>query len=178
MVSRLAVLSAGLIASVLGFYVLQGALSSTPAFVAPYRNEVAHFTRQLAPQGWAFFTKDAQSRFVIPYAISDRGLKATANPVGASPRFAFGFNRAGRSQGAEIASLLRGVGQDRWRSCHSPEECADKIHGAGVETRNERHDPSICGEVLLVAAEPVPWEWRDLSTGPSIEQALRLRVRC
>jgi len=65
-VPRFAAIAAGCVGLLLGFYVFQGAVGFTPAVVPPFRNEVIHYTRQLAPQGWAFFTKDAQSESLFP----------------------------------------------------------------------------------------------------------------
>lgn len=176
--SRFAVIAAGCAGLLLTFYVFQGAVSFTPAVVPPFRNEVVHYTRQLAPQGWAFFTKNAQSKFVVPYGLQSAGMKSLAGPVGASWEYALGFDRSGRAQGSEVAMVLSGVGKNQWAQCSSIESCGVAARSSPVRTRNVRTGPTICGDVLLVAMQPVPWEWRDLRSRPTPAEAIQLQIRC
>ncbi|PYY32398.1 SdpA family antimicrobial peptide system protein [Curtobacterium sp. MCBD17_030] len=175
----MAIILGGIVGLTLAFYVMQGAVSFTPAVVPPARNDVVHLTRQIAPQGWAFFTKDAQSAYIVPFEVSRGGLIDRSIAVGASAQWAFGFNRAGRSQGAEIATFLHGVGQRAWTNCGTDETCYAEADAAKpLRVKNPRMEPTLCGRVLLVAQKPVPWEWRFLRATPLPQEAILLDVAC
>jgi antimicrobial peptide system SdpA family protein len=135
-------------------------------------------TRQIAPQGWAFFTKDAQSDYIVPFEVSDEALRDRSVPVGASASWALGFNRVGRSQGAEIATFLQGVGQDAWTSCRSHDDCEALADEEPLRVSNLRNDATLCGDMLLIAQKPVPWEWRNLQTDARPQEAIHLDVAC
>ncbi|PYY38797.1 hypothetical protein DEJ32_10135 [Curtobacterium sp. MCPF17_046] len=177
--SRAAVVTASMVGLTLAFYVMQGAVSFTPAVVPPARNEIAHVTRQMAPQGWAFFTKDAQSAYIVPFEVSGGRLVDRSVAVGASSNWAFGFDRTGRSQGAEIATFLHGVGQRTWTNCETEEDCDAVAEDAKpLRVENPHKEPTLCGKVLLVAEKPVPWEWRNLRARPLPQEAVFLDVAC
>lgn len=157
---------------------MQGAVDFTPVLLPPARSEVIHVTRQIAPQGWAFFTKDAQSEFIVPYVLNEGKLVNRSIPVGASATWALGFDRSGRAQGAEIATFLQGVGHARWRPCRSERACQEVAGGDSSQVKNAWSTPSLCGEVLLIARKPVPWQWRTLRTDPLPQEAILLDVVC
>jgi antimicrobial peptide system SdpA family protein len=177
-IARLSVTLAAIVGLTLAFYVMQGAVDSTPAVLPPARNDVVHVTRQIAPQGWAFFTKDAQSDFIVPFGVSAGELIDRSIAVGASAEWAFGFNRAGRSQGAEIASFLQGVGRAAWTRCTTAAACDAVVVGDPLDVENPLEQPTLCGEMLLVAEKPVPWEWRDLEAEPRLQEALHVDIAC
>ncbi len=176
--SRLSVLVAGIVGLTVAFYVFQGAIDFTPAVLPPARNDVVHVTRQIAPQGWAFFTKDAQSDYIVPFEVSGGALRDRSTPVGASASWALGFDRVGRAQGAEIATFLQGVGQDAWTSCGSRDDCAAVADDVPLPVSNARNDATLCGDLLLIAQKPVPWEWRGLQTDARPREAIRLDIAC
>lgn len=176
--SRLSIVAGGLVGLTLVFYVFQGAVDFTPAVLPPARNEVVHITRQIAPQGWAFFTKDAQSEYVVPYAVSGQELTDRSIPVGASARWSFGFNRTGRTQGAEIATFLQGLSKKDWTPCHTATSCRAVLATAPRPVDNPRTAPSLCGRLVLIAERPVPWEWRKLRSAERLTEAIYLDARC
>ncbi|MWV29756.1 SdpA family antimicrobial peptide system protein [Rathayibacter iranicus] len=169
---------AGIVGLTLAFYVFQGAVSFRPSVLPPARNDVIQVTRQIAPQGWAFFTKDAQSDYLVPFEVSDNSLVNRSVDVSASAEWALGFNRMGRAQGAEIATFLQGVGQGAWTKCGTENACEAVAAGEPLRVHNPRNNPTLCGELLLVAQKPVPWEWRNLQAEARFHEAIFLDVAC
>lgn len=177
--SRVGALAGAATCFLLAFYVFEGAVGFTPALILPARNEFAHLSKQLAPQGWAFFTKDVHSEFIVPYKVlDDDTLVRESLPVGASAQWAFGLDRAGRSQGAEIAGFLQGVDELQWTKCANADECRAVEETTAIQVRNGLNRPTLCGSMLLVASQPVPWEWRNLNAAPEEREALHVDVTC
>lgn len=176
--SRLSVVVASIVGLTLAFYVFQGAVNFTPPVLPPARNDVIQVTRQLAPQGWAFFTKDAQSDYLVPFEVLDDSLVNRSIAVSASAGWALGFNRMGRAQGAEIATFLQGVGQGAWTKCGTEDACEAVAARAPLRVENPRNNPTLCGELLLVSQKPVPWEWRNLQAEARRQEAIFLDVAC
>src|SRR5882762_406625 len=64
-------------------------------------------TRVFLPEGWAFFTKNAEEEWLHPYKPSANGhWEPVSAGAAAEPRFLFGARRMNRSQGVEVALLL------------------------------------------------------------------------
>ena len=118
----------------------------------------------VAPQGWAFFTKNAKDPSYIPYRMTDGHWKNVSLTPHSRPANLFGFNRASRTQGVEIALMLRQPGT-RWRNCDSADSVARCLARAQHRIRvdNPSPAPTVCGRAAIVEMKPVPWAWRDLS---------------
>jgi antimicrobial peptide system SdpA family protein len=99
--------------------------------------------RRALPQGWSFFTKDPQEPRLIPYRVKS----GTVVDAGAGGSFRaslwFGFDRAGRAQGPELAALVHAVGKDAWfEYAHGLATCA--AEGAARPLyEGRRHDRNV-----------------------------------
>ncbi|MFD6420487.1 SdpA family antimicrobial peptide system protein [Streptomyces sp. NPDC060198] len=159
---------------VLALYVAQAALPPN-AVRLPMQEEAKPVLTAVAPQGWAFFTKSARDTEYAPFAFDRNGWHHAALAPHAKASNAFGFDRASRSQGIEVALLTRSPGT-RWVECGNArraEACLAAVP-TGVHTTNASPEPTLCGRVAVVQLEPVPWAWRDLQSGT--HTALRAAV--
>ncbi|MFE0045139.1 SdpA family antimicrobial peptide system protein [Streptomyces albireticuli] len=146
----------------------------------PGQKQARSTVANVAPQGWAFFTKSPRDVEVLPYrqATNDTWTSLALTPH-SSPRNAFGLDRASRSQGIEISLLLNLAEKKDWKECE--EELADCLTGARPTRKvdNPSPAPTVCGRVALVQEKPVPWAWRDLvDERATPERFLTLDVTC
>ncbi|WP_246430637.1 SdpA family antimicrobial peptide system protein [Streptomyces rectiverticillatus] len=146
----------------------------------PGQKQVRSTVTNVAPQGWAFFTKSPRDVEVLPYGqTADGSWTSLALTPHSSPRNTFGLDRASRSQGIEIALLLNLAEKKDWKECE--EDLAGCLAGARPSrtVKNPSPEPTVCGRVALVQEKPVPWAWRDLvdqRTTP--ERHLAMDVTC
>ncbi|GIJ24189.1 SdpA family antimicrobial peptide system protein [Micromonospora lutea] len=149
-----------LILVLLAAYDLQAFL---PANVVrlPYQDAVSGHLRPVLPQGWAFFTKSARSEDVEIYALTGGSLRNVSAGALAEPRNAFGLNRKARAQGPEMATLVQQLRSEAWQPCTDDVlSCARE--SSTTRMRNAIDAPTICGDIVFVRTEPVPWAYRDL----------------
>lgn len=135
--------------------------------------------QQVAPQGWAFFTKSPRSEVYYAYAASSSGTWEPANRgPNAQPKYLFGLNRESRLTEFDVQTLVAEAEKSWWTECPSSsndQECLDRAASHSIAVSG--YDLRLCGEVGLLRREPVPWAYRDFyekSSGSS----LRLTVEC
>jgi antimicrobial peptide system SdpA family protein len=145
----------------------------------PKQDQVSPNIRHFLPQGWAFFTKSARSPDVDIYAVAGPELRSIAAGAFAEPGNAFGLDRAVRARGTESAFLINGLKPADWRPCTGSAEACLAAAAAPVSIRNTYSKPTICGPVMLIRTEPVPWAYRDLTDGERrITDIARAQVAC
>lgn len=149
------------------------------ALELPLESEIRFSLRSLAPQGWAFFTKDPREHRTFALIRSHDGWRLALVGPHAEARNLFGLDRRSRAQGVEIGLLQGQVTRDAWSPCAGrPEECLEQI-AAATSLRNPSPEPSLCGTVGLVRKEPVPWAWAGVRHTVSMPGlVLRLHVQC
>jgi antimicrobial peptide system SdpA family protein len=137
-------------------------------------------TTAWAPESWRFFTRNPQEEQLLPFERVGESWQSASMP-GASPRYAFGLDRAGRAQGMELGMLLEGMPKSSFRACdedEAPEVCLSKTTKV-LHLKNETPHPSLCGQIGVVAKKPVPWAWaRSGRTIHMPARVLRLEVSC
>lgn len=160
-------------------YVAQAQLPKN-VITLPGQKDVRHAIANLAPQGWAFFTKSPREPEIGPYRKSPADWKPLALTPHSSPRNVFGLNRESRAQGVEIALLLSGAQNDDWRECtDGRQQCLNDFGAPARRVENRSPDPTLCGTVGLLREKPTPWAWRDLVPEPhSPEAVMVLEVTC
>jgi antimicrobial peptide system SdpA family protein len=167
------------VCALVAVYTAMSASSPELAVTVPGQRVVSPYLREMAPQGWAFFTKDAQSEYVVPYrSEDDQRFVDLGYGSGSNPRWAFGWNRQGRAQGVEIAALLADIPKERWTTCAASDSCESRSSAAPVSVRNPMSRPTLCKRLQLRAFKPVPWAWRSLTTEPDLVEMISLDVRC
>ncbi|MEU3354414.1 SdpA family antimicrobial peptide system protein [Streptomyces sp. NPDC037389] len=147
----------------------------------PGQKQVRATVANVAPQGWAFFTKSPRDVEVLPYRqAADGGWASLALTPHSSPRNAFGLDRASRSQGIEISLLLNLAEKKEWKECEE-KSLADCLANArsSRKVKNPSPEPTVCGRVALVQEKPVPWAWRNLvDERATPERYLAMDVTC
>ncbi|PZE26358.1 SdpA family antimicrobial peptide system protein [Curtobacterium sp. MCLR17_055] len=138
---------------------------------------------EITPQGWGFFTRDPRSPITQARVRTAEGEWKTVNRgPNATLRNAFGFNRSSRLDEYDVSQVTGSRDIDElWSDCtgNSIAECAQRAASErGVqEWTAEGYDLRLCGEVLLLAVDPVPIDFAGLEYDSSTK-AIRATVRC
>jgi antimicrobial peptide system SdpA family protein len=168
-------LAAGLSAAIFATYALHSALPAN-AIDLPFERS-AH-VREWFPEGWAFFTAPAQREQATPF--TRRAGEWVSSNAGPNSRWsnALGMSRRARGQSVEIAKLIEQLAPDDWSSCDQANAtCFDRAVTHAVQSRSLH--PTLCGEVVISKARPVPWAWSQLKTPVAMPtQVLRMDVQC
>lgn len=147
----------------------------------PLADQMRMLMLQVAPQGWAFFTRSPREPRVLAWGKGSAGWTPVTQGPHSEARNAFGFNRASRAQGVETGVLLEQVPNEAWRDCPDGNVgvCLARLTPR-IKTRNPGPTTTLCGEVTLVQQEPLPWAWfdPDAETTPMPAQVLPLDVTC
>jgi antimicrobial peptide system SdpA family protein len=135
-------------------------------------------TLLVAPQGWAFFTRNAQTEWTHAWVHGESGWHPTGTADDRT-RYAYGADRTFRARSAELERLLVRVPAAAWSPCRrDPSACLDE-HDAPVRLVSDEHHPTLCGDVGIVRREPVPFAWaraKEPVTMPS--KIARVRIEC
>lgn len=144
--------------------------------------DARRFSVGLAPQSWAFFTRDPDSDDYDVYQIASGGnLTRLLRTPNSKAENMFGLSRIQRAQGVELGTI--GLQVSDWLDC-TEEPRTDTCKTAALErtantAKNTSKVASVCGEVLLVAAAPTPWPYRELTDSLQEEHlAARVHVTC
>lgn len=142
-----------------------------------------HAVQEITPQGWGFFTRDPRSPITQAWLMTSGGEweNVTRGP-NATLRNAFGFNRSSRLDEYDVSQVTGSRDVDGlWTDCtgRSIAQCAGRAaSNRGVqEWTAEGYDLRLCGEVLLLAMDPVPIDFAGLQYEPATK-AIRATVRC
>lgn len=129
-------------------------------------------TLVLAPQGWAFFTRDAREEKQFVYGSSGDGWRPLLLVPHARFRNVLGLNRKSRAQGAELALLLHGAEMDAWQRCEGAALTCLRTLPQGITVQNHSPNPTLCGIVAVISRPPVPWAW--LRSSKPVEMPSRI----
>jgi antimicrobial peptide system SdpA family protein len=90
----------------------------------------------------------------------------------------FGLDRGPRKQPLEFDRLLRQIHSGQWRSCTSDDQCRNAATQP-IAVRNHGRNPTYCGVVTVIGYSVVPWAYRRLVSGSTIDsRAIRLDIQC
>ncbi|MGW7102480.1 SdpA family antimicrobial peptide system protein [Streptomyces sp. NPDC054838] len=164
---------------VVALYVVQEQVPKN-VLTLPAQNDVKHTVANIAPQGWAFFTKSPRDPEVVPYGKTFDGWRALSLTPHAAPHNAFGLDRESRAQGVEISMLLAAAQKSDWRDCtDTGETCLANAAAPARRVENTSPHPTLCGTVGLLQERPTPYAWRDLvPESHSTERVMVLEVTC
>ncbi|MFE7410246.1 SdpA family antimicrobial peptide system protein [Streptomyces laurentii] len=178
-VPRRAIAAVCVVWAVIVLYVAQEQLPKN-AITLPAQKEARHTVINMAPQGWAFFTKSPRDVEVVPYGNRSGRWQPLSMTPHSSPKNAFGLDRASRAQGVEIAMVLSAAKKADWHPCERDREsCLTKFGTPARTIKNTSPEPSLCGTVGLLQERPTPWAWRDLVDDTHTpERVMVLRVTC
>jgi len=175
----LAVVLSGMIClwGIIVFYIALSALPFNPIQLPGSR----HINiRTLVPEGWGFFTRNPQEPYLN---FLKKGLNGWATclsiPNSSSSNF-FGIKRNARAEGIEYSFLIKNILPEQWQN--SERGIVEyKLYDSLTifEVTNKIHSPQICGDILVVQQEYVPWAWS--ASGKAINMPVkfvRLKVKC
>lgn len=179
MALRLRGLAAGalcLLWVLVGLYSLH---ASVPSTVIGLPGQQRDAVRTLLPQGWHFFTRDPREPDLFVVAPRDDGWTEVDLGPNGEPEHAFGMSRAPRAQLLELGSLQTQLLAREWHDCPTvPADCLRGISEVHEVTNRAQHQ-TLCGDLVFVLQEPVPWAWA--GDGAQIQmssQLIRVNVRC
>ncbi|GIG92218.1 SdpA family antimicrobial peptide system protein [Plantactinospora endophytica] len=145
----------------------------------PFEESARTPVRQILPQGWAMFTRNPREQDVLAFVRStDGGWHSALRGPHSQPHNAFGFNRASRTQGVEIATMTTRLTAEQWQECRRGiPACIERA--VPVPMDNPSLDPTLCGDVGFAGQVPVPWAWSGSDRTISMPaQVVRLVVTC
>lgn len=164
-----------------GAFLLTSVFFTLPSNVLSHRDgsAVRTFFTTLAPQNWAFFTRDPQSQEVVAYAIHDGALKNLMKTPQVRASNLFGITRIQRAQGVEIGEIYGS--QLTWATCSDRwAQCMEQARAQKTQViQNGSPVATVCGDVILVVQETTPWEFKDLYSDPvRIDRFAHLSSEC
>jgi len=166
-------------ASLAALALLTTVIAAFPANVLKTANsETLTVVSSVAPQGWAFFTKDPQDVELVAYRPAASGLESLQATPQSRVENAWGISRTQRAQGPELAALSNEL---TWTECVSGELTTDCVDEAAEFQRivSPVPHPSLCGSVVIVQEKPVAWSFRDLVDGShTAERIAYVSVEC
>lgn len=169
---RLWVLGPALFWGIFAVYAIHDALPANPIRL-PFEGAVN--VRAIAPQGWAFFTRDPREPDIEVFSADD-GWRRLLEPNNGAYAL-WGASRKARGQRLELGMLSTEI--SRWTRCRGvPQACLDRAPTT-QRLANTYPIPTLCGELGFVKAPPVPWAWS--GSGESIHmpsKISRVRVTC
>jgi antimicrobial peptide system SdpA family protein len=130
------------------------------------------------PQGWNFFTASPRDPRLYCYK-KERGVwnSALVGPK-SRPGLGFGWIRAPRAQLMEVRHVLSKL-DNPWSSCAAGKAPLDCIGGEAHKISNEFPHPTMCGEIVVVSQEPLPWLWaKEGVTATMSSQIAHLEITC
>ena len=110
----------------------------------------------IAPQFWGYFAKPLEKDLEV-FRWQDHRWERADAPLAAMVNL-FGLRRATVNHSAEFRRLVEQVG-DGWTSASLGVDQLPDPDGDRVTVKNLARRPALCGEVLIVAREAVPWAW-------------------
>jgi antimicrobial peptide system SdpA family protein len=130
----------------------------------------------IAPQGWAFFTRDPREPVDRIYARSGpEWVQVTYS--NSSRRNWLGLKRDARALNVELASLLAEVDPSQWSGCKGRLETCRDVPAVPVVNRSRLR--ALCGEILVERRPPTPWAWSRARRPVLLDSKIaRLDVRC
>ncbi len=131
-----------------------GANPITLNYDLPLKNEL----HRLAPQGWAFFTKDVRKDFFSLYKKTegyDNYEKVTIKS--SSQDQIYGLKRDNRSIMHKISYLIKNIDNNLWYEYKGNlnDISIDSLSTVSIEVSR----PMIFGEFLISKGEQIPYEW-------------------
>jgi len=134
----------------------------------------------LAPQGWAFFTRDAREEKVILLAYGRSGKLEKIQHAGFHSDYSFGLNRQARKIQMEYSIVTTQMDSLQWipfkGSIDSLSRFAITLPARNADSKS--FDPKLCGEVIVVKTKIIPWAWAKFDSVYMPSKVMKLYVIC
>lgn len=137
-------------------------LGSVPESPFPWTPQERTDLITLAPEGWAFFTRNPREPVKELYRRQS-GEWIPRDRANFSLHNWLGLKRASTIENVELHHLLRVAGPDSvWTQCtENVQRCARAQDVYTVEVSNTTLTQRFCGPLLIREHKPVPWAWSD-----------------
>lgn len=123
-------------------------------------NHVRKYIRDLAPQGWAFFTKDVDKGFYILYKFQNNKIEKFKLSTSDQDQF-FGLKRNNRLIFNNVLQIINSIDSNLWFNSNETidHSLLQKLSKVSIKS----HDPIIYGQFLVAKGSPIPYEWYNTS---------------
>jgi antimicrobial peptide system SdpA family protein len=125
------------------------------------RANVKGYSRNLIPEGWAFFTRNPREEMpdIYSYNRVDKTYSSHITPC-ASSTFLFGLARECRMIGGELGTLMGKVDDSLWLDGNHLESSTSFDEGIeSVRITNDFANATFLGDYYLVKRQRIPWAW-------------------
>ncbi|WP_210366016.1 SdpA family antimicrobial peptide system protein [Bacillus sp. REN3] len=159
---------------ILLFYTI---IAAIPTSAIPLDLEKRILIRTVYPQGWGFYSKDPRGDMFNVYNISNE--EPAVNWPNNKISNVFGLYRYGRAQGTEMGLLTAQIQEGDWDKCtKDPRDClSDSTKTVSIQSTTPK--PTLCGELGIASAQPIPWAWADYADDiNSTSKIVRVNVSC
>lgn len=119
--------------------------------------------RALAPEGWAFFTRDPREPHILLYSRSRSDTWLKVPQQNAEPRYWFGLRRTSRLANMALREALARVPTQAWKACvGNVNACAERLELEPISVPLETTADYLLGterDYLVQVRDVVPWAW-------------------
>ncbi|MBN8640855.1 MAG: SdpA family antimicrobial peptide system protein [Flavobacteriales bacterium] len=114
----------------------------------------------LAPQGWAFFTRNAREPNLYIY-MKDKSnkIKVVDFQKNTSSSNLFGISRSARTLSVEIGEILKQVDTSSWSKSSKISIEQQYKQSKAIEVTNKMVNPELKDTIFLEYREKTPWAW-------------------
>lgn len=113
----------------------------------------------LAPQGWAFFTRNAREPNTFVYKKRKDKLVLIDFQKNSSRQNGYGVSRNARLLSVEITELLKQIDTSKWSSSSRASLTNQCNSAKTVEVVNYSVNPILKDTILIESREKIPWAW-------------------
>lgn len=155
-------------------------ISSIPFNPIQYKVNYIEQVFTYAPQGWAFFTRDAREEQVYIYRIENNKLKKINQKHANIDNF-IGLSREVSKLAieVEIISTLADKKKFPLTTWNYNENLYGKIPSRSIEIKNLIKSPILCGDYLIVYQSIVPWAWSKAKKKMKMPaKVLKVKIKC
>jgi len=146
-----------------GSFLLVLLKSSLPYNPIPISKSLQMNVHSLAPEGWAFFTRNPREPSLNLYHLNEqKEIVPYCSYPSAHPDYWMGAKRDLRSIGAEMGAMITQVPDSIWVAQEGQLISFLEANHQNLKTfsiDNEVQGPFICGDLFLVQKSPIPWAW-------------------
>jgi antimicrobial peptide system SdpA family protein len=134
----------------------------------------------LLPEGWGFFTRNPREPYILFFKKENDQWKHCLSIPNSNYKNYFGLKRNARAEGIEYSFLIKDIVPEQWVKLDS-DVISDREYSLlkVFEVSNRISEPHICGDILVVRREYIPWAWSATKKNiimPSM--VVRLKVKC
>ncbi|WP_313000541.1 SdpA family antimicrobial peptide system protein [Chryseobacterium gleum] len=167
----------GLFAIILFIVVL---ISSIPFNPIQYKFNYVNQVYTYAPQGWAFFTREAKEDQVYIYKIENNKLKKISQKHANISNFV-GLSRKVSKMTMEVEIIATMLDKKKFpkTTWNYDENLYGKIPDKFITIKNLIKSPILCGDYLIVYHSIVPWAWSKSAYKTKMPaKVIKVRITC